>query len=83
MLLVCLSVAFKFLNHVTSCYKSCVNIMMYLRGGATPEPKLYIPTLRMNNVEGMRTFKVWSFLHAGCILCAARPWGNVRLSLVL
>jgi len=29
---VCLSVAFKFLNHLTDCYKSDVNIMVTLGG---------------------------------------------------
>jgi len=33
---VCLSVAFKFLNHVTACYKSGVNFMMTLEGTMTP-----------------------------------------------
>jgi len=34
--LVCLPVAFKFLNHVTACYKSGVNFMMTLGGIMTP-----------------------------------------------
>jgi hypothetical protein len=34
-LFVCLSVALKFMNHVTDCYKSGVNIMMTLGGTTT------------------------------------------------
>ena len=62
MLLVCLSVVFKFMNSITDCYKSGVNIMVIWggggEGGAPRILKFSFPKFSMKNVEGMRTFEV-------------------------
>ena len=75
--LVCLSVAFKFLNRVTDCNKSDVNNMTKLE--TLGRLKFQFQTLSNNKEEDMRNFEVRVILLTVHILCATGSWTNVNI----
>jgi len=77
MLFVFLSVAFKFLNRVTDCYKSGVNILTKLE--ALGRLSFQFQRLSNNNKEYMQTFEVWAILLTVHNLCATGSWKNVKI----
>jgi len=74
---VCLSVMFTFLNRVTDCYKSGVNILIKLE--ALGSLKFQFQTLSNYKQDVMRTFELWAILLTINILCATGSWRNVKI----
>ena len=75
--LVCLSVAFKHLNHQTDWYKCGEKILMKLE--ALGELNFQLQTLSNNKEEDMRIFEVWTILLTVHIVCATGSWKNVKI----